>query len=57
MDMTTAVLYTPSDVVEFWFGSLEMEDISSLDAIQKRFGMWFGSKKNAEFDNVQIENR
>lgn len=55
-DMAMTVLYTPSDVVEFWFGSLDFSEISSLDAIQKRFGVWFGSK-SPEFDNVQIENR
>ena len=54
--MTTKILRTPSDVVEFWFGSLDYSEISSLEHIKSRFGIWFASASE-DFDKVQKANR
>jgi scyllo-inositol 2-dehydrogenase (NADP+) len=48
-------MYTPEDVLHFWFGTTNTTQLSSVTYIDERMGLWFGGKSN-EFDQLQREH-
>jgi scyllo-inositol 2-dehydrogenase (NADP+) len=49
------MLASPEDVLQFWFGTSDPAELSSLEFIRGRMGIWFGGK-SAEFDQVQRDH-